>query len=94
MAPDRSIWMKHLGVLLRIDPKNAHISVVGRPVLGAGATAGLDTLSADEQSDLSKLKMLKADGAPALVGRFTFSGNDLYLAGTPWLRRIRGITER
>jgi hypothetical protein len=93
IAPDLSIWMKHLGALLRIDPRTADIGVVGRPVLEGDATAGFDTLSAEERNDLTRLGMLKADGAPATVGRMTFSGNDLYLAGTPTLRRIRGVLD-
>ena len=87
------IWMKHLGVFLCIDPETARVRVVGRPVLGPEAKEGFNTLSEDDQKFLRSLKMLKADGAPATIGRFAISGKDLYLAGTPWLRRIKEIAE-
>jgi hypothetical protein len=37
------------------------------------------------------LGLVKAVGAPAGVGRMTFSDKDLYLAAAPSLRRIRAV---
>jgi len=90
-APDGSIWMKHLGVLLRIDPKNAHVVVVGRPVRSADATEGVAGFNLEDRKTVDSVKLIKAVGAPATVGCMTFSGRDLYLGGTSSLRRIRGI---
>ena len=92
-APDESVWLSHLGALVRIDPRDGAITVVGRPVLSAEATEGFDSLKPDESKSLKRLGMLKADGAPAGVGRMTFSGKDLFLGGTPSLRRIRGLID-
>ncbi len=91
VAPDGTIWLKHLGALLRIHPQDARVEVLGRPVLDDDAIAGLKTLREDERTAIRALGMLKADGAPATIGRMAFAGDDVYLTGTPWLRRIRGI---
>ncbi len=90
-APDGTVWMVHLGVLIRIHPGNGHLEVIGRPVLGADAVAGFAGLAEADRKTLKTIGMMKADGAPATVGRLAFSGDDLYLTGTPWLRRISGV---
>lgn len=79
---------------MRIDPENAHVEVIGQPILGAEVAEGFLSISETEREQLKAVKMLKSDGAPATVGRFTISGDDLYLAGTPWLQRIRGVVKR
>jgi len=58
MGPDGHVWTYLKDVLVRIDPKDARVRVVGRVEKG---------------------------------GRMAFAGRDVYLAGTPTLRRIRGV---
>jgi hypothetical protein len=57
-GPDGFVWTFLKDALVRIDPKDARVHVVGR---------------------------IDAPGRP------TFVGNDVYLAGTQLLRRIRNI---
>jgi len=90
-APDGSIWMKHLGVLLRIDPASGHVTVVGRPPRGPEATEGAGEAGSEDRRTIDSLQLIKAVGAPATVGSMAFSGQDVYLGGTPSLWRIRGI---
>jgi hypothetical protein len=91
VAPDGSIWFKHLGALLRIDPSDAEIQVIGKPIMGPEARAGFGSLREDERESLVRMGMIKGDGAPAQFGRMTFAGRDLYLGGTPVLLRLRDV---
>ena len=91
VAPDGGIWLSHLGVLLRIDPANARVKVIGRPVLDPETQSGLNALNKSDRRELIALGMQKSDGAPASMPRMAFSGNDVYFTGSTWLRRIRGL---